>query len=78
MIEMDTRRGVGHGLSRATAVQCCKRIESLGLGPVQLQPHPEGVPNRYVLAVRIGPWHRLVASEAALRALLEERQACYF
>lgn len=78
MIEAGTCRGVDRGLSRPTAAQCRDHLASLGIGPVRILPHPQGIGDHCILEVRIGPWCRIVASEAELRALLEERQTRYF
>jgi hypothetical protein len=78
MTEARTCRGADRGLSRPTVARWRGCLETLGLGPVRILPHPQGCGDRRILEVRIGPWRRLVASEADFRALIEERQACYF
>lgn len=66
------------GLSRVVAARCRVALESAGLGPVDIRPAPEGAGVDCILEVRIGPFRRVVATEDEVRALLDERQTCYF
>ena len=71
-------RRAGCGLSRSQAEQYRATLATTGLGPVSIRRGPDRAHHEWLLDVRIGPFRRLVATEADVRALLEERQTCFF
>lgn len=66
------------GLPRPLAERWRAEIEAAGLGPVEIRRDPVGSGVDCVLDVRIGPFRRIAKTEPEVRALLEERQACFF
>ena len=66
------------GLPRSLAEQFRAEIAATGLGPVEIRRNPDGSDFGYILNMRIGPFRRIATTEAEARALLEERQACFF
>ena len=66
------------GLPRSLAERCRAEIEAAGLGPVEIRRASDSSGTDCILDVRIGPFRRIATTEAEVRALLEERQACFF
>lgn len=78
MAQTTLPEGATSWLTRSLAERCRAEIEATGLGPVEIRRAPDGPGLDCLLDVRIGPFRRIATSEAEVRALLEERQACYF
>lgn len=65
-------------LSHAEANRYRRTLEAAGFGPVEVRRCRGETVGRYLLDVRIGPFHRVASNAAEIHRLLDERQACYF